>query len=81
MDRVKDIYAQRTDLTIHYVYLDNSTIMNASSANKYFSEKSISKIIAHVAKAGISFKLLCHKFMYYCNILKEGKVDNTPFEI
>ena len=30
---------------------------------------------------GMSFKPLWHKFMYYRNILKEGKEDNTPIEI
>ena len=87
MARVNDIGSQRTDLSKHCVFLDNFTIMNASYAKKCFSEKTIAEIISHVASVmkiklniGMSFKSMWHKFMYYCNILKESKVDNTPIE-
>ena len=85
MVRVNDVGAQRTDLTKQCVYLDNFTIMNASYAKKCFSERTITEIIAHVASAMnieltfvMSFKSMWHKFMFYCNILKQRKDDNTP---
>ena len=49
MARANDVGAQRTDLTKHYVFLDNFTIMNASYAKKCFSERTITEIITHVA--------------------------------
>ena len=88
MIRLKDIGAQRTDLSKHCVFLDNFTIMNASYAKKCFSEKTISEIISHVSVCmnvtldfGMSFKSLWHKFMYYCNVLKLAKTSTTPLEM
>ena len=88
MARANDVCVQKTGFTKHCVFLDNFTIMNALHSKKCFSERPITEIISHVTSVmniklniGMSFKSVWHKFMYYYNILKEGKEDNTPIEI
>ena len=62
--------------------------MNASYANKRFSEKSISEIIAYVGdvlelKFDISKKIKSqwHTFMFYCSTLKSIMTLNTPLQL
>lgn len=88
MNVIDTVGAQLTDLNKHCVFLDSFKIMNYFFTKKYFSEKTTSEIIGHAAKSMgvklaivIDFNSLWHKFMFYCNTLKQAKHDKAPIEL
>ena len=54
----------RTDISKHVVYLDKYTLMHATYAKQCFSEKTISKILSHIA---INIKVAVAQVFRYCS--------------